>query len=371
MVAQLLDQGHDTFLEIAPHPVLSGSISQCLHERAITGTVLPSLRREGDDRAVLLGSLGALYSQGHPVDWKKVYPHGRHVRIPGYVWQRERCWIEEEQEGASQDWGAAPSDRHPLLTRHVHGAHARHHHIWETELDRRRLPYLSDHRLQGAIIVPGAAFVEMALAACAEAFGNPPYVLEDTNLHKALILPEKGSRTVQIVFNPDLLGTITFQIFSRVPETEGAAAQWTLHAEGKVRPNETAHPGEPVAIEALKAAMEREKTARRLLRGGQRARPDLWPDLPGSAAGLGSGLRGHWPGPAPLLAGNERLWRSSRPSRRRAAGDGRGPAGGDEASHLQQRPPPRPRGQHPLLCSGGEGMLELLRSRTLYGGGPG
>jgi acyl transferase domain-containing protein/acyl-CoA synthetase (AMP-forming)/AMP-acid ligase II/NADPH:quinone reductase-like Zn-dependent oxidoreductase/acyl carrier protein len=259
VVAQLLEAGHDTFLEVAPHPVLSGSITQCLHERGLTGAVLPSLRREDDDRAVLLGSLGALYAQGHPVDWKKVYPEGRHVRIPGYVWQRERCWVDEE-EGANAGWGPPSADRHPLLMRHVRGAHARHHHIWETELDRRRLPYLADHRLQGSIIVPGAAFVEMSLAACAEAFGDTPYVLEDTNLHKALILPEKGSRTVQVVLLPGIMGEITFQIFSRLPEEDPAAAAWTLHADGKVRLGDSAPPPDPTPVEDFKAGMVREKT---------------------------------------------------------------------------------------------------------------
>jgi phthiocerol/phenolphthiocerol synthesis type-I polyketide synthase C len=258
-IGQLLDLGHDTFLEIAPHPVLSGPITQCLHAHGLKGTVLPSLRREDDDRAVLLGSLGALYAQGHAVDWKKVYPDGRHVRLPGYPWQRERCWVEGEEE-ASSGWGPPAADRHPLLMRHVRGAHARHHHVWETELDRRRLPWLADHRLQGTMIVPGAAFVEMTLAACAEAFGDPPYVLDETELHKALILPEKGARTVQVVCTSDLLGEVTFQIFSRSPEGDPATAAWTLHANGKVRPGERPVPPGPIAIEEFKAGMDREKT---------------------------------------------------------------------------------------------------------------
>ncbi len=259
VVAQLLDAGHDTFLEIAPHPVLSGSITQCLHERGLKGLVLPSLRREDDDRAVLLGSLGALYSQGHAVDWKKVYPQGRHVRLPGYVWQRERCWVEGE-EGSGNGWGPPAADRHPLLHRHVQGAHARNHHIWETELELRRLPYLGDHRLEGTVIVPGAAFGEMALAACAEAFGPGPAVLDDVDIHKPLVLPEKGSRTVQVVFAPGTLGETTFQIFSRATEADPATATWTVHVTGKARPGEPRPPVEPTPIETLKVGLFRERT---------------------------------------------------------------------------------------------------------------
>lgn len=94
-VQRLLEDGHDIFLEISPHPILLSAIQQAMHHFAQEGAVLPSARREEDDHTVMLGSLGALYALGYPVDWSRTYPAGgRCVRLPFYPWQRERYWLE-------------------------------------------------------------------------------------------------------------------------------------------------------------------------------------------------------------------------------------------------------------------------------------
>lgn len=93
-VQRLLKDGHDIFLEISPHPILLSAIQQGIHHFGQEGAVLPSVRREEDDHTVMLGSLGALYTLGYPVDWSRTYPTGgRCVRLPSYPWQPERCWL--------------------------------------------------------------------------------------------------------------------------------------------------------------------------------------------------------------------------------------------------------------------------------------
>ncbi|WP_404790315.1 type I polyketide synthase [Altericista sp. CCNU0014] len=94
-IAQLIAQKHILFLEISPHPVLSAYISQNLRDAGQEGVVLPSLRRQTDERATMLSSLGALYTRGYPVDWSKLYPQGgRCVALPNYPWQRSRYWVD-------------------------------------------------------------------------------------------------------------------------------------------------------------------------------------------------------------------------------------------------------------------------------------
>ncbi|MEO6809431.1 MAG: amino acid adenylation domain-containing protein, partial [Isosphaeraceae bacterium] len=92
---EALDVGaHEVFLEVGPHPVLSGAIAACLRHQQRSATILPSLRRGREDRQVLLASLGTLYAQGFAIDWTRIYPEGRYVRLPTYPWQRERFWLE-------------------------------------------------------------------------------------------------------------------------------------------------------------------------------------------------------------------------------------------------------------------------------------
>jgi acyl transferase domain-containing protein/surfactin synthase thioesterase subunit len=94
-IAQLIAEKYTLFLEISPHPVLSAYLSQSLRHAEKEGVVLASLRRQTDERATMLGALGALYAQGYPVDWHKRYPQGGHcITLPSYPWQRSRYWVD-------------------------------------------------------------------------------------------------------------------------------------------------------------------------------------------------------------------------------------------------------------------------------------
>ncbi len=66
----LIHAGHDIFIEISAHPVLTNSISQCLAHANKVGTVLPSLQRQDSEQATMLASLSKLSTLGYPVDRK-------------------------------------------------------------------------------------------------------------------------------------------------------------------------------------------------------------------------------------------------------------------------------------------------------------
>jgi acyl transferase domain-containing protein/acyl-CoA synthetase (AMP-forming)/AMP-acid ligase II/acyl carrier protein len=99
----LIADGFDLFLEIGPHPVLAEPLGQCLRSRGVNGRVLPTIRRNDDERATLLGSLGELYARGFAVAWERVQPHGRVVGLPHYRWQRERCWYEAAAKSSARN----------------------------------------------------------------------------------------------------------------------------------------------------------------------------------------------------------------------------------------------------------------------------
>ena len=115
-VQRLVEDGHDIFLEISPHPILLSAMQQGFHHLGQEAAVLPSLRHEEDERTVLLGSLGALYTLGYPIDWNLIYPTGgRCVHLPCYPWQRERCWLEPSTGDTDpyREPGRSERDRKP------------------------------------------------------------------------------------------------------------------------------------------------------------------------------------------------------------------------------------------------------------------
>ena len=237
-VQHLLEDGHDIFLEISPHPILLSSIQQGLHHTGQDGTVLPSLRREEDEHTILLGSLGALYALGYPVDWNLIYPAGgRCVRLPSYPWQRQRCWLEPSTAATNlhreqSDWSA--TGNHSLLGRHFNSPHLSGTHFWETELNRNARPYLDDHRIQGVAVLPASAYVEMACTAAVEVLQAQPFVLKDIEFRKALFLPESGTLTLQLILSRGADAEASFHIYSCPGGVPHSDRSWTLHATGKV-----------------------------------------------------------------------------------------------------------------------------------------
>ena len=92
-IDRLLDDRYDLFIEIGPSHVLGTPVTECLRARGTEGTVLASLRKGRDGSGVLLAALGALFTSGCDIDWKRVYPSGHFLPLPTYPWQRKRYWL--------------------------------------------------------------------------------------------------------------------------------------------------------------------------------------------------------------------------------------------------------------------------------------
>ncbi|HEY1348702.1 MAG TPA: type I polyketide synthase [Ktedonobacteraceae bacterium] len=216
-LTQMIQDGYTVFVELSPHPVLASSIKELLALQNQEGLVLPSLRRKEPEHLVMLGALGALYTRGYPLAWETLYPQpAALVQLPAYPWQFKAYWTESVESREDRLY----SETHPLLGQRMSAVYP----TWELELSTHQLPYLSDHRIQNNVVLPGAAYAELALAAAREVFGAGTYLLEDLTFRKALVLPEDADARLQTVVNP-LQASV--EISSYVPT---AQARWTLHA---------------------------------------------------------------------------------------------------------------------------------------------
>ena len=229
-VERLVETGHGCFVEIGPHPVLAASIGEVGAEHGKSVTVLPSLRRGEDDRRVMLETFGALHVRGLPVDWSGVYPEGACVPLPAYPWQRERHWFDDGEDAAPAPRPASGVDTgHPLLGRRLASPRP----TYETTLDGSRSEYLDEHVVQGSAVFPGAAYVEMLLAAAHDLSGASPIAVEDIEFRKLLFLNRPRTGVVQLHFDPR---DGTAEIYSGLANGEHS---WTVHTTGRV--NAAAH----------------------------------------------------------------------------------------------------------------------------------
>jgi acyl transferase domain-containing protein/acyl carrier protein len=236
-VQRLMKNGHDIFLEISAHPILLSGIKQGFQNSGKEGVVLPSVRRGEDERVAMLRSLGALYSSGYPVDWSRLYSdRSACVQLPSYPWQCQRCWLEADAEGSyrSEQIQVGSSEKHSLLGRHFKPAGPLGADYWELRLDKKALPFLNDHSIEGIAAVPASIFVAMAATAARDALGAPSVAFKDIEFHRALFLPEGATPAIQLVLAPPVNGASSFQIYSCSEETGRFAKSWILHSSGKV-----------------------------------------------------------------------------------------------------------------------------------------
>jgi acyl transferase domain-containing protein/NADPH:quinone reductase-like Zn-dependent oxidoreductase/acyl carrier protein len=238
-VQRLIATNHELFVEMSPHPILLPPIEEGLRHAGRSGETLSSLRREQGERRALLESLGALYAQGQQIDWSHLHPAGgRHVPLPAYPWQRQRYWLTDGATPAGgrrrvEAWQDGASG-HPLLGAPFTVSMAPGSHLWTQALSVEALPYLKDHCVDGEVVVPGAAYVEMALSAATAALGAGAYTLEDVTFERMLVLHPEVEQTVEVVLKEEAPGQASFQVSSRGGEDRA----WQRHARGTLQRSE-------------------------------------------------------------------------------------------------------------------------------------
>lgn len=218
-LSEMIDDGYTHFLELAPHPVLASSMRELLIESEHEGLVVPSLRRNESDTENLLRSVGSLHSHGHPVNWAAfTAPDAAPVKLPTYPWQLKSYWNESAEAREDRHYEQV----HPLLGQPMNAVHP----TWEVELNPGHLSYLGDHRIQDNVLLPGAALVEVALAAAHRVYGPGQYSVDQLRLHRALVLaPASDARVRTTLYQEE--ARVEIASFLALPSGE---RQWTVHA---------------------------------------------------------------------------------------------------------------------------------------------
>ncbi|MGH9061251.1 MAG: polyketide synthase dehydratase domain-containing protein, partial [Acidimicrobiales bacterium] len=228
--------GHRKFVEVSPHPVLTAGVEDTAHDAGVAALAVGTLRRDAGDLHRMLTSLAEAHVRGIPVNWSPCFPGARSVDLPTYAFQRKHFWlIAPSGHGDAADLGQLASG-HPLLAAEI-GLADHDGLVLTGRVGPRTHPWLADHTIAGTVVLPGTAFVEMALHAAEQAGCD---VVDELTLQAPLTLPEGGAVALQAVVGPDVDGRRTIEFYSR-PEQDADAA-WTRHAVGVLAEADAATP---------------------------------------------------------------------------------------------------------------------------------
>ena len=223
-VGALADFGADVWLELNAHPALAHSVQECLMARGAKATVISSARREREFESVLEAALD-LHGAGVPLDFSAMTPSRHLLSLPAYAWEKTRWWNEASD---ARHGRLAPGGRGLFDVRLPRAMPT-----WIVRLDSRHMAFLKDHKVENHVIFPAAAFVEMALEAGVQLFEGQPFVVEDFEIRKPLILPDPPSGVqIEFSYSPN---ERTFSIQSRFEQS----VTWSLHVVGSMRGERT------------------------------------------------------------------------------------------------------------------------------------
>ncbi len=233
----LAAQGVELFLECGAGTTLLSLGRACLDQDR-PRVWINSIRQGESDWRQMLSSLGALYVGGTRVDFAGLdacFPR-RRLALPTYPFQSEPYWVdasEKRRKAALERPAKVLKKVHPLLGSRVRSALTEIQ--FESVFSASSLEFLSDHRVHGMVVLAGAAYLEMALAAARAGLGEGKYLLEDFSINEPLILQDDAPATVQSILRPGEAGASRFEVLSLAADAQEGNGSWILHAAGTIR----------------------------------------------------------------------------------------------------------------------------------------
>ncbi|WP_394832292.1 SDR family NAD(P)-dependent oxidoreductase [Pendulispora rubella] len=221
-----------------------------------------------------LVKLAELWAKGVDVDWALLYPEladrtgnapddrrgPYRISLPTYPFAEERYWIDNTTLGAPASALPLSSLLHPLL-------HANTSDLSEQRFSSRFSgdePFLNDHQVKGQKVLPGVAYLEMALAAVQRACGGGRANgavdgggrldgIRLTNVVWARPISVRDEPAeVHIGLSPREDGGIAYEIYTHPPSS---AEKAVVHSQGVAVLTAADQPS-PLNLRALQAGLD-------------------------------------------------------------------------------------------------------------------
>ncbi|WP_228980717.1 type I polyketide synthase [Streptomyces sp. DH12] len=222
------DLGCDILVEIGPRPVLGGYVRRqavALHKKVATLAVMD---RSPAGSLSIDTTVARLVAAGADVIEQALPRRGRVVDLPAYPWQRREhwngspAWWSQDQSGSN-----AQGEEHELLGSRLSVAEP----TWHNTVEATRLPWLADHRIGASVVLPAAAYVEMAMSAARSVFDGALAEVHALTIENALVMPWD-----------DAAMDLTWQVSVAEPNhmvhissRGGGTGPWQRHVRAQVR----------------------------------------------------------------------------------------------------------------------------------------
>ena len=197
-IDRLIGDGVRTFLEIGPQPMLQHYLRDALNRAGEAGRVIATLSR----RPVAIDPFAAAVAEcqvaGADITSAACFDGVAHVRgLPLYPYQRQRYTAGRTVEAVEV---ISPVADHRLLGFRDPASRD----AWMSHLSTASEPWLADHVVHGAAILPAAAIIEMALATARVRHPEAALLeIQDLEITRRLVLEPNAVRDCRTTVTPD------------------------------------------------------------------------------------------------------------------------------------------------------------------------
>lgn len=178
-------------------------------------------------------TLAELYVRGADIDWAAFEDRraSRRIAVAGYPFERERHWIDAPPAGPQ---AAFASEAPPTFPGREIAQSISEARLFEMSLSLDALPWMADHLVFDAPLLPSPVHIEWALRAAGESFGSDAASVEGLAFYKPIRVAD-GPRAVQLALGRNSGGHAQIRIAT--PDDEGG---WHAAVEGRAVPPATA-----------------------------------------------------------------------------------------------------------------------------------
>ena len=218
----LIADGFDLYVEIGPHPVLRSYVQQAARDADHNAQVVMLSQRHNEVVAKVLQRIQEIKLAPAQPNFESYFPTiGQFVDLPHYAWDLESYWHPVTPDAYQL---IERRNIHPLLGYPM----PQQEHSWENQLDTALHPYLAEHVVGDTVLLPGAAFLEIALAAAKAYHSTEHLAVENLSISAPLVLQDQPSKKIRIHVDP------TDGRLNLRSKTLNQEENWTEHLQARL-----------------------------------------------------------------------------------------------------------------------------------------
>ncbi|KIP97611.1 beta-ketoacyl synthase [Agrobacterium tumefaciens] len=223
-----LEFGCNLFMEISPRSILSSYVTETAKQLSASAVVLPTLTRPGVGEGVDPVKRSALRAISHGAKIEDVEGRARGITgidLPPLPFENATYRPHPTSDGINV-FGRDGADGPYTLLGWRTDPNAS---VWKNHIDALLFPDLAGHVVDGKSIIPGSAFIEIAVQAARGYYGTEEVEINNLEIFRPLELRDSRMSELLTRISPE---TGVIEIASREYMSEDG---WTIHATARSR----------------------------------------------------------------------------------------------------------------------------------------